>query len=69
LSALSAWRASSYRTVNIYFGGANRGCTQPNLSAAWVRGASTGGWRLFAHLHGTSARVHVRLEDLPVHGV
>jgi uncharacterized protein YraI len=46
LSALSAWRASSYRTVNIYFGGANRGCTQPNLSAAWVRSASTAGWRL-----------------------
>jgi uncharacterized protein YgiM (DUF1202 family) len=32
--------------VNIYFGGANRGCAQPNLTAAWVRSASTAGWRL-----------------------
>ncbi|TDC46557.1 DUF1906 domain-containing protein [Jiangella ureilytica] len=52
LAALQAWRASSYRTVNIYFGGVNRGCTQPNLTAAWVRGATAGGWRLLPTYFG-----------------
>jgi uncharacterized protein YraI len=46
LSALTAWSVSSYRTVNVYFGGANRGCTQPNLTTAWVREAAKLGWRL-----------------------
>jgi len=46
LAAMDAWRASPYRTANIYFGGANRGCSQPNLTAAWVRDVSAMGWRL-----------------------
>jgi Domain of unknown function (DUF1906) len=47
LSTLQAWRSSSpYRTVNIYFGGINRGCLQPNLTATWVRDAAQMGWRL-----------------------
>jgi uncharacterized protein YraI len=46
LAALGAWRASPYRTVNIYFGGANRGCTQPNLTPAWVREVAQMPWRL-----------------------
>ena len=46
VAAMSAWRTSPYRTVNIYFGGANRGCAQPNLTAAWVRDVSAMGWRL-----------------------
>ena len=44
LSALRAWRASPYRTVNVYFGGRNRACRQPNLTAAWVRDATAMGW-------------------------
>ncbi|TDD70199.1 DUF1906 domain-containing protein [Jiangella aurantiaca] len=52
LAALQAWRASSYRTVNIYFGGVNRGCTQPNLTAAWVRDATAAGWKLLPTYFG-----------------
>lgn len=38
LTALAAWRGTSpYTGVNIYFGGRNRGCAQPNLTASWVR--------------------------------
>lgn len=37
LAAMRAWRASPYRTVNIYFGGYNRACQQPELSKKWVR--------------------------------
>ena len=34
LATLAAWRGTSpYTGVNIYFGGRNRGCTQPNLTA------------------------------------
>jgi uncharacterized protein YraI len=46
LSALRAWRASSYRTVNVYFGGGNRACVQPNLSSTWVVEAARLSWRL-----------------------
>ena len=46
LSALRAWRESPYRTVNIYFGGRNRACRQPNLTAPWVRDATAMGWKL-----------------------
>jgi hypothetical protein len=47
LAALGAWRGTSpYTGVNIYFGGRNRGCAQPNLTAAWVRSASAAGWSL-----------------------
>ncbi|KRE42822.1 hypothetical protein ASG74_10655 [Knoellia sp. Soil729] len=47
LSALAAWRGTSpYTGVNIYFGGRNRGCAQPNLTAAWVRSASAANWSL-----------------------
>lgn len=47
LAALAAWRGTSpYTGVNIYFGGRNRGCAQPNLTGSWVRSASTAGWSL-----------------------
>ncbi|WP_116947659.1 glycoside hydrolase domain-containing protein [Jiangella endophytica] len=52
LAALSAWRASQYRTVNIYFGGVNRGCAQPNLTAAWVRSAAAASWRILPTYFG-----------------
>ena len=32
-----AWLQSRYRGIGIYFGGAARGCTQANLTAAWVK--------------------------------
>ena len=47
LSSLRAWnRSSPYGTVNVYFGGINRACRQANLSASWVREATTMGWHL-----------------------
>jgi len=47
LGALAAWRgASPYIGVNIYFGGRNRGCPQPNLTAPWVASSSAAGWSL-----------------------
>lgn len=47
LTALAAWRGTSpYTGVNIYFGGRNRGCAQPNLTPAWVRSAAAAGWAL-----------------------
>lgn len=47
LTALAAWRGRSpYTGVNIYFGGRNRGCAQPNLTPAWVQGAAAAGWSL-----------------------
>lgn len=47
LTALAAWRGKApYTGVNIYFGGRNRGCAQPNLTPSWVAGAATAGWSL-----------------------
>lgn len=46
LSAMKAWTASPYRAAGVYIGGANRGCSQLNLSASWVQGVTTMGWSL-----------------------
>lgn len=47
LTSLAAWKGRApYAGVNIYFGGRNRGCTQPNLTSAWVRSATAAGWYL-----------------------
>ena len=47
LAVLTAWRGTStYTGLNIYFGGRNRGCAQPNLTTAWVRSAAAAGWSL-----------------------
>ena len=67
LAALRAWRGTSpYTVVNIYFGGNNRGCTQPNLTKAWVRDATamvvarqrrrTAGAYVFMHPHRGGCR-------------
>jgi uncharacterized protein YraI len=53
LAALKAWRGTSpYSAVNIYFGGNNRGCAQPNLTKAWVRDATAAGWTLLPTYFG-----------------
>lgn len=47
LASLAAWRGTSpYTGLNIYFGGRNRACAQPNLTASWVSSASAAGWSL-----------------------
>jgi uncharacterized protein YraI len=50
--AMQAWRASPYRTVNTYFGGVNRGCTQPSLAASWVSSVAAQGWRILPTYFG-----------------
>ncbi len=47
VAALQAWWGTSpYETVNIYFGGLNRGCRQPNLTPEWVQSVTGIGWGL-----------------------
>ncbi|WP_203433992.1 DUF1906 domain-containing protein [Jiangella asiatica] len=47
VAALQAWWGTSpYETVNIYFGGLNRGCQQPNLTPSWVQTVTGIGWGL-----------------------
>jgi Domain of unknown function (DUF1906) len=45
-AAMSAWAGGPYRSVGIYIGGANMGCSQPNLTAAWTKQQSNAGWHL-----------------------
>ncbi len=54
-SAMSAWLGSPYRAVGIYIGGANRACSQPNLTTAWVHQQSAAGWRLIPTYVGLQA--------------
>jgi hypothetical protein len=46
VASLRARRASPYRTVSTYFGGVNRACTQPNVTASWVTSVTAQGWRI-----------------------
>ena len=41
---MQAWLASPYRAIGIYIGGADRACSQPNLTSAWVRQQAVAGW-------------------------
>ncbi|GIF01750.1 hypothetical protein Ari01nite_92140 [Paractinoplanes rishiriensis] len=52
---MDAWLASPYRAVGIYFGGNNRGCTQPNLTPAWVARQQAAGWHLLPLYVGPQA--------------
>ncbi len=54
-AALSAWRASPYRTVGIYLGGANMACAQPNLNPSWVTAETAAGWSLIPTYVGLQA--------------
>lgn len=38
-------RASRYRAIGIYIGGADRTCAQPNLTRGWLRAEVVAGWR------------------------
>jgi len=46
LSAMKAWKGGLYGAAAVYVGGKNRGCSQPNLTASWVKSVSTVGWKL-----------------------
>ncbi len=54
-STMSAWGSSPYRAVGIYIGGANEGCSQPNLTAAWVSTETAAGWNLIPTYVGLQA--------------
>ena len=54
-AAMQAWLASPYRTVGIYFGGNNRGCTQPNLTASWISEQRAAGWHFIPLYVGPQA--------------
>jgi hypothetical protein len=54
-NALQAWSASPYRAVGIYLGGANRGCTQRNLTSGWVTTTLGMGWSLLPLYVGLQA--------------
>jgi hypothetical protein len=54
-SAMSAWTSSPYSAVGVYIGGANRGCSQPNLTSGWVRRVTSSGWALMPIYVGLQA--------------
>ena len=54
-AAMTAWLASPYRAVGIYFGGVGRGCAQPNLTPAWVATQHAAGWHLIPLYVGLQA--------------
>jgi len=54
-AAMTAWLASPYRSIGIYFGGDNRGCAQPNLTPAWVATQQAAGWHLIPLYVGPQA--------------
>ncbi|MEV6492545.1 glycoside hydrolase domain-containing protein [Actinoplanes sp. NPDC051633] len=54
-ATMNAWLASPYRSVGVYFGGSNRACLQPNLTAAWVTQQTAAGWHLIPLYVGKQA--------------
>ncbi len=53
--AMAAWEESPYRAVGVYIGGANRACSQPNLTASWVAAQTEAGWHLIPTYVGLQA--------------
>ncbi len=53
--SMSAWAGSPYRAIGVYIGGANRGCSQPNLTASWVAEQTVAGWVLIPTYVGLQA--------------
>ena len=49
------WNASPFYDSNIYISGRNRGCSQPQLTAAWVNQVSAMGWGLIPTIVGYQA--------------
>jgi hypothetical protein len=53
--SMSDWLASPFRAVGVYIGGANMGCSQPNLTSSWVSTESAAGWHLIPIYVGLQA--------------
>jgi hypothetical protein len=52
---MTAWGASPYRAIGVYIGGANRACSQPNLTTTWVGEQVAAGWHLIPTYVGLQA--------------
>jgi hypothetical protein len=52
---MTNWGASPYRALGVYIGGANRACSQPNLTATWVGERVAAGWHLIPTYVGLQA--------------
>jgi hypothetical protein len=53
--AMAAWATSPYRAIGVYIGGANRACSQPNLTTTWVGEQVVAGWHLIPTYVGLQA--------------
>jgi hypothetical protein len=53
--AMAAWASSPYRAIGVYIGGANRACSQPNLTPEWVGEQVGEGWHLIPTYVGLQA--------------
>jgi hypothetical protein len=53
--SMNAWKESPYRAVGVYIGGANRACSQPNLTPEWVAAQTAAGWHLIPTYVGLQA--------------
>jgi hypothetical protein len=67
-ATMQAWLQSPYRAIGIYFGGNNRFCAQPNLTAAWVTEQQAAGWHLMPIYLGpqascTTSNKRYRIDD------
>jgi peptidoglycan hydrolase-like protein with peptidoglycan-binding domain len=49
------WQESPYSAVGVYIGGSNRFCTQPELTAGWVRTQQRRGWHVLPLFVGPQA--------------
>jgi glycoside hydrolase-like protein len=52
---MRAWASSPYRAIGVYIGGANRACSQPNLTPGWVEEQVAAGWHLIPTYVGLQA--------------
>ena len=55
VTTMAAWLSSPYRAIGVYIGGANRGCSQPNLTSDWVAAQIAAGWQLIPTYVGLQA--------------
>ena len=55
VTTMTAWLSSPYRAIGVYIGGANRGCSQPNLTSTWVATQIAAGWHLIPTYVGPQA--------------
>jgi hypothetical protein len=53
--AMAAWKSSPYRAVGVYIGGANRACSQPNLTPEWVAEQTEADWHMIPTYVGLQA--------------